>query len=48
MYVLPDLSPDTRVEFSVIAVSICGAVGVVSTTTEYTNAIRESRYTCSI
>ena len=45
MYVLPDLNPDTRVEFSVSAVtSVCGAVGVVSTTTEYTNTIRKSRY----
>ena len=46
MYILPDLSPDTRVEFSVNAVSVCGAVGVVSTTTEYTNPIRKSR--CSV
>ena len=44
MYILPDLSPDTRVEFSVAAVSICGTVGVVSTTTEYTNSIRKSIY----
>ena len=44
MYVLPDLSPDTGVEFSVSAVSICGAVGVLITTTEYTNSIRKSRY----
>ena len=44
MYVLSDLSPDSRVEFSVNAVSICGAVGVLSTTTEYTNSIRKSRY----
>ena len=42
MYVLPNLIPDTRVEFSVSAVSICGAVGVLSTTTEYTNSIRKS------
>ena len=41
VYLLPDLSPDTRVEFSISAVSICGAVGVVSTTTEYTNTIRK-------
>ena len=45
MYVLLDLSPDTGVEFSVRAVSVCGAVGVVSTTIEDTNAIREKRYT---
>ena len=41
VYLLPNLSPDTRVEFSISAVSICGAVGVVSTTTEYTNTIRK-------
>ena len=45
MYVLLDLSPDTRVEFSVGVVNICGAVGVLSATTEYTNAVRKSRYT---
>ena len=45
MYVLPDLNPDTKVEFSVGAVGVCGAVGVLSTTTEYTNAVRKSRYT---
>ena len=45
MYILPDLSPDTRVEFSVSAVSVCGAVGVVSATTEYTKAVRKSSYT---
>ena len=44
MYVLPDLSPDTRVELSVSAVSICGAVGVLSATTEYTNDIRKLRH----
>ena len=44
MHVLPNLSPDTKVQFSVRAVSICGAVGVLSTTTEYTNSIRKSRY----
>ena len=44
MYILPDLSPDTRVVFSMRAVSICGAVGVLSTTTEYTSSIRKSRY----
>ena len=44
MYILPDLSPDTRVEFSVNAVGVCGTVGVVSTTTEYTNPICKSRY----
>ena len=43
-YILPDLSPDTRVVFSVSAVSICGAVGVLSTTTEYTSSIRKLRY----
>ena len=45
MYVLPNLNPDTRVEFSVSAVSACGAVGVLSFTTEYTNAVRKSAYT---
>ena len=42
VYVLPDLNPDTKVEFSVSAVSICGALGVLSTTIEYTNSIRKS------
>ena len=45
MYVLPDLNPDTRVEFSVGAVGVCGAAGVLSATTEYTNAVRTSTYT---
>ena len=44
MYVLSDLIPDTRVELCVSAVSVCGAVGVPSTTTEYTNAIRKLTY----
>ena len=44
MYVLSDLSPDTRVELSMSVVSICGAFGVLSTTTEYTNAIRKLRW----
>ena len=43
MYFLPDLSPDTRARFSVSAVSVCGAVGVLSTTTEDTDSIRKSR-----
>ena len=42
MYVLPNLNPDTRVEFFVSAVSACGAVGVLSSTTEYTNAVCKS------
>ena len=48
MYVLSDLSPDTKVEFSVSAVSICRAVGVQSTTTEYTNSIRKSGYSIGL
>ena len=42
IYAVPNLIPDTRVEFSVSAVSVCGAVGEVSATTEYTNSIRKS------
>ena len=45
LYILPDLSPDTRVEFTVSAVSVCGAVGELSATIEYTNAVRKSKYT---
>ena len=37
LYVLPDLIPDIRVEFSVSAVSICGAVGVLSTIYNWIN-----------
>ena len=43
MYVLSGLSPATRARFSVSAVSVCGAVGVVSTKTEDTDSIRKSR-----
>ena len=41
MYVLASLSPATEVKFSVSAISICGAVGKASTTTEQTKAIRK-------
>ena len=41
MYVLEHLNPATRVELSVSAVSICGAVGEPSSTTQYTNEIRK-------
>ena len=41
MYVLASLSPATRVKFSVSPVSVCGAVGKASITTERTEAIRK-------
>ena len=41
MYVLEDLIPSTRVEFSVSAVSICGLVGEPSNATEHTDNIRK-------
>ena len=43
-YMLENLSPATRVDFIVSAVSICGAVGEQSTTSEITDAIRKSMY----
>ena len=48
MYFLSDLNPATRVRFSVSAVSVCGAVGVVSTTTEDTDSICKSMKTHTI
>ena len=42
MYKLEDLTPSTKVEFSVRAVSNCGQVGESSSTTEYTKSIRKS------
>ena len=41
MYELENLSPATRVKFTVSAVSVCGAVGKASATTENTKAIRK-------
>ena len=41
MYVFEDLAPSTKVEFSVVAVSICGLVGEPSVTNESTDAIRK-------
>ena len=42
MYVLANPTPANRVEFTVSAVSICGAVGEPSTTSENTDSIRKS------
>ena len=41
MHTLVNLSPSTRVEFTVRAVSICGAIGIASTTSEATKSIRK-------
>ena len=40
-FVLEDLTPSTRVQFSVSAVSACGTEGEPSITTEYTIDIRK-------
>ena len=47
VYLLEDLTPSTKVEFSVRAVSNCGQVGEPSSTTEYTKPIRKSICTMS-
>ena len=44
MYMLENLTPSTKAEFSVRAVSNCGQVGKPSSTTEYTKSIRKSIY----
>ena len=45
MYTLEDLTPSTRVDFSVRAVSNCGQLGESSFTTEYADSIRKSIHT---
>ena len=40
-HTLDNLSPSTRIEFTVWAVSICGAIGIASTTSETTKSIRK-------
>ena len=46
-YMLEDLSPSTRVDFSVRAVSNCGQLGELSSTTEYAISVRKSICTVS-
>ena len=41
MHTLVNLSPSTKIEFIVWAVSICGAIGIASTTSETTKSIRK-------
>ena len=47
MYTVEGLSPSTRVDFSVRAVSYCGQLGELSFTTEYAKSIRKSLRTMS-